>query len=102
MRRAVISLLVIWFVVAGLSPWAQADRPGWVPQEFKRGGGDELESCGRLDPTGDGSDMGCMPTAPELGLEMGFGSHSRHDLPVEPFNMVDLAWLMLFHFLWNW
>jgi hypothetical protein len=92
--------MVICFVVAGLSSWAMADRPNWVPKEFKRGGGDELESCGRLDPTGSG-DTGCMPTAPDVGVDMGLGAHSPFGSTVDPFNMPDMAWLMLFHFLWG-
>ncbi|MCK4547063.1 MAG: hypothetical protein KAW17_06425 [Candidatus Eisenbacteria sp.] len=102
MRWATICLLVVWFVVAGFSSWATADGPGWVPQEFKRGGGDELESCGRFDPAGGDGGMGLMPAAPTTVPDNGVEIRSSYEPRVSPFTWSDALWWVMFHLLWLW
>ena len=105
MRRAVILLLLVWLAVGGLSSLALADRPGWLPGEFKRGGGDELESVARLDPNGvddDGIDCGMAPAYPgvvaEPDLEICIGSETVTLLPTRANAFV---W-WVYAVLWRW
>jgi hypothetical protein len=60
MRWAIVSLVIGGLVIGGLSSWAQASRPGWLPNECRRGGGDELESGNRTEVVDDGGGVG-MP-----------------------------------------
>jgi hypothetical protein len=103
MRRAVILMLAVWLVIGGLSSWAYADRPGWVPHEFQRGGGDELESCGRSDTApDDGGVMGMAPIDPYVGLDSDIGLNTRHGSQVSPF-AGRYSWLLwIFVFFLNW
>lgn len=72
-------MLVLGLVLGGLSSLAHADRPGWIPNEFKRGGGDELESSAHDDLIGDEEALGVAPSDLGLvgGLEMDDGSGSQ-------------------------
>ncbi len=77
MRRAVILALLTWLVVAGLSSWAFGDSPGWLPDDFRRGGGDELESAARLDPDGLEDEIDCAMAPPSAAVLMESGSDVR-------------------------
>jgi len=96
-------LLVVGLMIGAFSSWAQANLPGWVPQEFKRGGGDELESSGRVDSGDWGGDiMGASTSGRSLTPETSLESPPRHELRsawfVEPQDW--LRWFFLF--FWRW
>ena len=105
MRRAVILLLLVWLVIGGLSSWALAERPGWIPDEFRRGGGDELESAARLEPDvlGDENDTGCgmAPSSPIVGLESGFEIRPGSEVTPLPAGSNAIVW-WVYSVVWRW
>ncbi len=105
MRRAVILLLLVWLVVGGLSSWALAERPGWIPDEFKRGGGDELESAARLDPDGVDVevDTGCgmAPYSPLVRAESGFEIRPGSEVTLLPTGSNAIVW-WVYSVIWRW
>jgi len=105
MRRAVILLLLVWLVVGGLSSLALADRPGWIPGEFKRGGGDELESVARFDPNGtesDGVDCGMAPAHADILAEPELEARSGSEtVTLLPTKTKAIVW-WVYSVLWRW
>lgn len=99
MRRAIISVLVIGLVIGGLSPWALANRPGWIPDELKRGGGDDLESSCLFEP--DMEDPALGISRPNLAYEPGPGMNAPdYPLPTDGKPASWFWWLLALSGLW--
>lgn len=79
MRRAVITVLIVGLMLCGPASLVLADGPGWVPRDFKRGGGDELESSGRFDPVDDENPCGISPSGSIVTVESGVDRYLRVD-----------------------